>query len=324
MQETYPLFYRRVLEDEGLTYTDDPDDRGGPTKCGITIADVARWYGVALPRRDGPGWADLVAKVKALTPELAGRIYKAFYWDTCNADDVPAGLDYALVDYAVNSGVGRAIPVLRRLVGAKPATKIDSDALAAIRATDVVVIINQLQDERAAFLAWLADNKAGQAKYRRGWLNRVARVRAVSVNLAQTAAKNKAEPAPVEDMRAPRAEGARPDDAVWGVTVVEPARERAPIVATVRKSTSLWALLVAAAQLVIVKFTSWADTAWDFIMWALGAMPAIVDEVSTAVHSSEQVAGWLKLDWETISIMVALAALAVVFVRHLADKRAPQ
>ena len=49
--------------------------------------------------------------------EVAKRIYRSKYWNATRCDDLPAGVDYAVFDYAVNSGVGRAGKVLRRLVG---------------------------------------------------------------------------------------------------------------------------------------------------------------------------------------------------------------
>jgi hypothetical protein len=51
---------------------------------------------------------------------FAEKVYDAKYWDALNCDLLPAGLDYAVCDYGVNSGIGRAGKVLRRLLDMGP------------------------------------------------------------------------------------------------------------------------------------------------------------------------------------------------------------
>ena len=50
----------------------------------------------------------------------AAKIYRARYWDALRCDELPAGLDYAVFDYGVNSGIGRAAKVMARLLGQTP------------------------------------------------------------------------------------------------------------------------------------------------------------------------------------------------------------
>src|SRR3954447_20124487 len=96
----YPEAISRVLKSEG-GYVNHPSDPGGETNYGITIA-VARANGYRGPMR-------------ALPVEEARRIYRLKYANPVRFDDDPAGLDYTLFDYAVNSGVGRANKVARRV-----------------------------------------------------------------------------------------------------------------------------------------------------------------------------------------------------------------
>lgn len=211
MQDNFAFFFKRVLEDEGVGYEDVSGDNGGPTKCGITIADVARFNGVRCPARGAPGWDALVAKVRALDPAHAGIIYKRFYWDEVRADDLLSGLDYSVVDYAVNSGTGRAISVLRHIVGLAAGKQVDDAMLDAIRGGgDVRDIINRYQDERRAFLEHIAQIPHN-AKFRRGWLDRESRVRKVALNLVGK------DPVPAITASHPKAFGDHPDDAVRGV-----------------------------------------------------------------------------------------------------------
>lgn len=78
---------------------------GGRTNKGVTQR-VFDAYRVArgLPKLD-------VWKISA---EDVTRIYQDQYLDTIDYDRLPAGLNYAVADYAVNSGPARAIKDLQR------------------------------------------------------------------------------------------------------------------------------------------------------------------------------------------------------------------
>ncbi len=121
--------------------------------------------------------------VKALDQAKAGLVYKKYYWDAVRADDLPGGIDYCTVDYAVNSGVGRAIPTLRHVVGAPgPASRVDDVLVDAVCKGSASEIIDKFQDERRAYLVHIAEYPKNQ-KFRKGWLDREARVRRVSISL---------------------------------------------------------------------------------------------------------------------------------------------
>lgn len=96
-----------VLASEG-GYVNHPRDPGKATNMGITIATLRAWRGRPVTNED----------VRNLSQEEALAIYKAQYWDTVRADQLPLGLDYLTFDYAVNSGSARAMKDLQRTVGA--------------------------------------------------------------------------------------------------------------------------------------------------------------------------------------------------------------
>lgn len=159
-----------VLRHEG-GYVNHPADPGGPTKYGITLA-VYRDTG-----RPNATAADL----RAITHAEAGAIYRARYWDALACDALPAGLDYALFDYGVNSGVARAARVLRHLCGtAGQGARIDAATLAALRRRDAAALVASLCDERLAFLRRLKTWRV----FGRGWSRRVAEVRAAALAMA--------------------------------------------------------------------------------------------------------------------------------------------
>lgn len=159
-----------VLKSEG-GYTNDAADPGGPTNWGITIFDARMYW------RPGATAAD----VRSMPKDVAIKIYQAKYWATLNCDALPAGLDYSLFDYGVNSGIGRAGKVLRRLLGL-PATTyvVDQTVLAAVAKRDVKQLITALNDERMRFLRGLGTFGV----FGRGWTSRVNSVRAISLHMA--------------------------------------------------------------------------------------------------------------------------------------------
>lgn len=99
---------RKILEErvklEG-GYVDNPDDPGGETKYGITVA-VAR----------ANGWKD---SMKDLPFEFAMQIYEKHYVTAPNFDSVLAvfpELGEQMIDFGITSGPKRAAELLQRLL----------------------------------------------------------------------------------------------------------------------------------------------------------------------------------------------------------------
>jgi lysozyme family protein len=178
MAETrFDICLAAVLREEG-GFSDHPADPGGATNMGITRRTLADWRGVSP-------WQSLdVAAVKALTREEAARIYRARYWDACAADHLPAGLDLAVFDFAVNSGPVRAVRTLQELVGTDGDGIVGPRTLAAVRDRaqrgGMRLLIGLYCDRRLAFLESLATF----AVFGRGWSRRVDTIRAASLEAA--------------------------------------------------------------------------------------------------------------------------------------------
>jgi lysozyme family protein len=171
---SYDEALRRLLAHEG-GYTNHPSDPGGPTKYGITLGDVRRYVNAAASAED----------VKALSLAQAKAIYRTRYWDALCCDRLPAGFDYALFDYGVNSGVARASRVARALAGLNgaAAATLDEPCIAALNRAEAKALIGRLCDERLAFLQRLKTWPV----FGRGWGRRVAEVRAAALALAASA-----------------------------------------------------------------------------------------------------------------------------------------
>jgi lysozyme family protein len=166
---TYDEALRRLLVHEG-GYTNHPSDPGGPTNFGITIGDYRRYVKPDATADD----------IRAMRIDDAKAIYRSKYWNALRCDALPAGLDYAVFDYGVNSGTARAARVLHRLVGMPDDTRVTSALLAAIRKRETRDLIVQLCDERLAFLQRLKTWPIFGA----GWSRRVREVRSAALAIA--------------------------------------------------------------------------------------------------------------------------------------------
>jgi lysozyme family protein len=76
----------------------------------------------------------------------AKAIYRAQYWNPLRCDALPAGLDYAVFDYGINSGIARAARVLRHIVDVAPSAVVDSACVAAVARRDPAVLVGVLCD----------------------------------------------------------------------------------------------------------------------------------------------------------------------------------
>lgn len=164
---------RLVLKHEG-GYSNHPSDPGGATNFGITLAVArANWKRNATP-----------ADLKRIPMSVVADIYRSQYWDKAGCNGLPDGLDYCVFDYAVNSGVGRAVRSLRQ------ARKSETRVQAQIQA---------ICDERMEFLKRLRT----WGVFGKGWARRVTEVRQNALAMAHTIE---------DDESASRLTGASADD----------------------------------------------------------------------------------------------------------------
>jgi lysozyme family protein len=172
---TYDEALRRLLVHEG-GYSNHPSDPGGPTNWGITIHDYRKYVKARATAAD----------VRAMPVEAAKRIYRSKYWNAMRCDELPAGVDYAVFDYGVNSGIGRAGKVLRRLLGLASNSSVVTDAvIAAASRRASKPLIEAICDERLAFLQGLRTWPV----FGKGWGRRVREVRGAALAMAGKAGR---------------------------------------------------------------------------------------------------------------------------------------
>jgi lysozyme family protein len=168
VKSNWPLAVEAVLKHEG-GYINHPRDPGGATNMGITLQTLSRWRRQAVTKQD----------VKELSQREVEDIYKAWFWDEVNGDALPSGLDYAVFDFAVNSGPSRAVKTLQRLVKAVPDGEVGPNTLYRVK-SNVPQIIAALSMARLEFMM----RQPTWKDFGRGWKRRVLEVNREALSLA--------------------------------------------------------------------------------------------------------------------------------------------
>lgn len=152
----------------GAKYTNDPLDRGGATKYGITIGTL---QGLKYDtNRDGKV---NVEDVKALQLDDFKKILKVQYWDRWQADKINnQSIANLLVDWLWGSGKwGIIIP--QRLLGVPADGVVGAKTINALNGANQRDIYNKVWQARKEFYEKIVKNNPSQSKWLKGWLNRL-------------------------------------------------------------------------------------------------------------------------------------------------------
>lgn len=142
-------------------YVNDPYDSGGETKYGISKK--------AYPDLD----------IESLTLWQAEEIYHKDYWLRCKCDLLPDYLSVAVFDYAVNSGVTKAIKSLQKVLGVTVDGKAGNQTIGAADSQPPHKVLDAYLNERLNFMMSLKTWK----RYGNGWGKRIDKVKKVCEGL---------------------------------------------------------------------------------------------------------------------------------------------
>ncbi len=177
------------IAEGGEKYTNDPNDRGGETRWGITKA-------VAHQERFKHLWAkyNWDGNMRTLPEGMAFEIYETDYWHTLSLDRVmeySTLLTYLLFNIGVNSGVGVAGKHLQRSLNLfnncqklYPDLNVDGKpggvTIAALKKfleargrLGLQVLVNNINGYQTAFYSNIAEKNEEQEKYSFGWSARL-------------------------------------------------------------------------------------------------------------------------------------------------------
>jgi len=147
---------KTLAHEGGAKFTDDPSDRGGATKYGISQR--------AYPNVD----------IRNLTEQQARDIYKRDYWDRIRGDEITSqAIAENIFDTAVNMGVRTASRLAQVALEIEPADGIiGSQSLKTINAADESLFIANYTIAKIARYAYICNRNKSQKKYLLGWINR--------------------------------------------------------------------------------------------------------------------------------------------------------
>ena len=160
----------RILLREGGEFTDDPLDRGGPTKYGITQATLTAWMKrqSTLSRRSATA-----VEVRNLDLGTARAIYEEMYIRDPGFLKLPY---FVIVDKMVDMGVhhspAQAIFMLQEVVNSDRDGVLGPVTVANVRMRDPLVTLTALVTRRNRRFIRICRNDPSQLKYLEGWINR--------------------------------------------------------------------------------------------------------------------------------------------------------
>ena len=157
MKDNFDKCFDMMLTHEG-GFVNHLEDPASATNLGVTKSTMQQYLGHHIS----------MGEMKSLTPEDVKWIYRKLYVDKVRFDDLPSGLDWAVLDWTVNSGTGRVAKALQKLVGATQDGAIGPKTLQAVMKHDPAELIDKLHDTRQKFYESLSHFKT----FGKGWTRR--------------------------------------------------------------------------------------------------------------------------------------------------------
>lgn len=172
---------KMALRHEG-GFVDHPADRGGPTNKGVTLKTWRNYL-----RAKNPAIADFdcnAASLKEITGDQIAEIYYQGYWRPARCVDMPnEALAAVSFDAAINHGPAQAIRLLQQGAGM---AAFDCDGRWGERtrgrvksaAADSIGLIDGMLLARERFYRQIVRDDPSQGVFLRGWMNRLAGLKA--------------------------------------------------------------------------------------------------------------------------------------------------
>lgn len=148
-------------------FANDPDDLGGATMCGVTLATFTEYC-----RRKGYPRPTIV-RLKAIKYKEWLEILKTMFWDKWKADQINnESIALILVDWIWGSGkYGITIP--QKAIGVTADGIVGPKTIAAVNTKDPKQLFDLIRKERLAYIERICRSRPTNLKYKRGWLNRL-------------------------------------------------------------------------------------------------------------------------------------------------------
>ena len=144
-------------------YSDNPNDRGGATNSGVTLAVYQSVYGKSKTKND----------LKKMTNDQWNYIFTKLYWNKWKADDIKnQSIANILVDWVWMSGIG-TIKKIQSLFGLTADGIVGNKTISYINSHDQEEVFNKIWNRRKQFYESLVKNNPSQKVFLKGWMNRL-------------------------------------------------------------------------------------------------------------------------------------------------------
>ena len=144
-------------------YSDNPNDRGGATNSGVTLAVYQSVYGKSKTKND----------LKRLTNDQWDYIFTKLYWNKWKADEIKnQSIANILVDWVWMSGYG-TIKKIQSLFGLTADGIVGNKTISYINSHDQEDVFNKIWNRRKQFYESLVKNNPSQKVFLKGWMNRL-------------------------------------------------------------------------------------------------------------------------------------------------------
>ena len=144
-------------------YSDNPNDRGGATNSGVTLAVYQSVYGKNKTKND----------LKKMTDEQWDYIFTKLFWNKWKADEIKnQSIANILVDWVWMSGYG-TIKKIQSLFGLTADGIVGNKTILYINSHDQEEVFNKIWNRRKSFYESLVKNNPSQKVFLKGWMNRL-------------------------------------------------------------------------------------------------------------------------------------------------------
>ena len=153
-----------IIEREGK-YIAHPDDRGGPTNMGVTMATLQGYRNQPVDKSD----------VQNLTLEEVRQIYYSKYWIKSGFGTLSVSpfVEELLFDSAIHHGVSGATKLLQLSVGVLSDGRLGPVTKEKVNSFPANKLASALIAERVAKLGRIVTRDPSQAVFAAGWMNRI-------------------------------------------------------------------------------------------------------------------------------------------------------
>lgn len=166
-------------------FVDHPNDRGGPTKHGISLR-----YARTIGDRDGDGQLEFDfdgdgdvdrEDIRIMPLSAAEEVFMEDFYRKPKINRLPEPIVRIMFDMAVNHGPSIAVKILQRVINAAGFGPIAVDGIigpVTIMKAEIAhremgpFLVNALVDERKNFYRRIVENDPSQSAFIKGWLRR--------------------------------------------------------------------------------------------------------------------------------------------------------